>query len=140
MECKGCELGGTSMGAEPLAVHRTGRYLLIFAGAFALLMSVTLPLHGACPDGTLDGSEECDDNNTAVDGCPDPDNDRDGIPDVDDKAPLAPEDMDDFQDTDGRPDPDNDQDGMPDTIDECPDEAEDMDSFEDEDGCPEPGG
>ena len=78
-----------------------------------------------------------------------PDHDADGIPDVEDKCPLLPEDIDQFQDEDGCPDPDNDNDGVKDVDDQCPLEAgtpanrgcpiKDQDGdgvFDNEDACP----
>lgn len=63
-----------------------------------------------------------------------PDADRDGIPDEIDRCPLAPEDVDGFQDEDGCPDPDDDGDGLADAQDACPREAGPAENR----GCPEP--
>jgi outer membrane protein OmpA-like peptidoglycan-associated protein/opacity protein-like surface antigen len=65
------------------------------------------------------------------------DSDKDGIEDEYDTEPLAPEDLDGFQDEDGAPDLDNDQDGILDVDDKAPDLPEDMDGFQDEDGAPD---
>jgi outer membrane protein OmpA-like peptidoglycan-associated protein len=66
------------------------------------------------------------------------DRDFDGLIDENDKCPLEPEDMDQFQDSDGCPDPDNDGDKVLDGADRCPNDAEDVDGYQDLDGCPEP--
>jgi outer membrane protein OmpA-like peptidoglycan-associated protein len=66
------------------------------------------------------------------------DRDFDGLIDENDKCPLEPEDMDQFQDSDGCPDPDNDGDKVLDGADRCPNDPEDMDGYQDLDGCPDP--
>jgi len=66
------------------------------------------------------------------------DSDRDGLLDPEDRCPLDPEDVDEFEDEDGCSDPDNDRDGILDAADKCPLHAEDRDGFEDEHGCPDP--
>ncbi len=66
------------------------------------------------------------------------DTDNDGISNMEDKCPLVPEDMDDFEDSDGCPEEDNDGDRRNDDVDKCPNQKEDIDGFEDDDGCPEP--
>lgn len=56
----------------------------------------------------------------ALTACPELDRDGDGRQNGVDRAPLAPEDRDGFQDDDGVPDPDNDGDGVLDAADGCP--------------------
>jgi outer membrane protein OmpA-like peptidoglycan-associated protein len=63
--------------------------------------------------------------------------DADGVLDLNDGAPWAPEDRDEFEDTDGVPDPDNDQDGILDTNDLQPNDLETMNHWHDFDGAPD---
>ncbi len=65
------------------------------------------------------------------------DTDGDGIPDMEDADPLAPEDMDGFEDDDGAPDLDNDRDGIPDVVDADPNRPETPNGYHDADGAPD---
>ncbi len=65
------------------------------------------------------------------------DSDGDGVPDLEDGAPWAPEDMDQFEDEDGVPDLDNDKDGVPDVVDLAPKDPETINRYQDQDGLPD---
>jgi hypothetical protein len=65
------------------------------------------------------------------------DPDSDGLHKEADLCPMAPEDIDGFEDMDGCPDYDNDHDGIRDSKDACPREAEIFNNKRDGDGCPD---
>jgi len=65
------------------------------------------------------------------------DADGDGVVDMQDGAPFAAEDVDNYEDEDGIPDLDNDHDGIPDAIDVAPLEPETVNRWQDYDGAPD---